>query len=100
MFPAKAQRAAGDVKFQTAVGGLGDEPIDEGGWTLRLGSPKPGKQKLKMIIVHRPPIVRVGEAEVPNFRSLVKIRQTGRCRLKQELGEGVEDSRGRDLRLE
>ena len=81
MFPAEAQRAASHVKLETAVCRLGNQPVDQCGWVLGLGCVKLRQQCLKPIVVNRAAIVRIGEAEVPDFRSLVEIGQARSCDL-------------------
>src|SRR5450432_2695794 len=100
MFPAKTERAAGYIEFQTAVRWLGDQPIDPRGQTPGLGSVKLLEQRLQPLVINRTAIVRVGEAKVPDFGSLVKIRQARSCDLQQSLRKRVENSGSRDPCLE
>ena len=81
MFPAEAQSAASHMKLETAVCWIGDQLVDQCRLVVGLGTVKLRQQCLKPIVVNRAAVVRIGEAEVPDFRSLVEIGQPWSCDL-------------------
>ncbi len=50
--------------------------------------------------VHRPPVVRVHQAQVPEFRSLVEIGDARRREFQEGLGQAVDSSGGHEIRDE
>src|SRR6202011_4395781 len=51
------------------------------------------------LVVDRPAVVRIDEAEIPQLRALIEIRHSGRGDLDQELREAVVDAELRDALL-
>ena len=58
------------------------------------------EQSAAPLEVHRPAVIGVHQAQIPQFRALVKVRQAGGGEFEQGLRQGVEDTVVLDLALE
>src|SRR5581483_8227157 len=97
------QNSPDQVELDLTVLIILQEPSEQGG-QVRLGDVKAplqlGQQEFALLIIHRPPVIGIDEAIVPQLRTLVKIRHTWNCHFKNDLGQGIEQSEEGDFALE
>jgi hypothetical protein len=83
MFAPNIQKHAGQVEFDPAVAPLGKQRpwIDAG---------KGRERRAARGVIDRPTVVGIDQAEVPQFGSLIKVRNTGRRHAQQALRQTSE----------
>ena len=89
---AEVQRGHDDVELDPAVQTcLKQMPAQSSasGAGFLAGLLQFGEQASAVRIVNRPPVVRIDEAKVPEFCSLIEVGDAGRGDLNQNLREGI-----------
>ena len=94
MVAAALQRPVGDVELDPAVF-LGRDQVPGQLAQVAAGGLGGGPEVLEhpppTLVVHRPAVVRVDQAEVPELGPLVGVRHAGRGELEQRLRQRVEE---------
>ena len=89
--PAKVEGAGNHKDFDAPVLPMVQEVMSEARLpALILFALEFGQQAHSLFKVHRPPVIRIDQAEVPKLGPLVKIRNARNRNLQQLLGEGIE----------
>ncbi len=92
----KAQRRSRHIKLDSTVDRVLNQLVDQIFRILILELPKLIEQAPQKVVIHGTAIIWIGQTEVPDFRPLVEIRDTGRSDLQYSLRERVEYPGSRD----
>jgi len=84
------ERPIDEKKLDGAILSRGQQRLDEPVNISGLLPADAGQQGAPAGKIHRPAIVGVHQAKIPELRSLIEIRHTGRGDLDQGLREGIE----------
>src|ERR1700693_6555420 len=92
----KAQCRSRHIELDRSVDRVLNQLVDQICPIFILDLPKLREQAPQQVVLHRTAIMWIGKTEVPDFRPLVEIRDTGRSDLQHSLRERIEYPGSRD----